>query len=89
MDITRRSHDFSGLGINVMTDLSSRDLTERETETTSTWILLQIADSGKSIFKYVYKKTPATLSSIVLLYIIHDKDPVRVLCNKIKCTQQQ
>lgn len=34
-----------------MTDLSSQDVTERETETTSTWILLQIADSGKSIVK--------------------------------------
>jgi len=31
-----------------MADLNSQDITEGEAGTTSTWILLQIADSGKT-----------------------------------------
>ena len=34
-----------------MTDLNNQDITEREADLTSTWILLQIADSGKLAFE--------------------------------------
>ena len=36
-----------------MTDSNSQDITEGEAGTTSTWILLQIADSGINIFSFL------------------------------------
>lgn len=36
-----------------MTDSNSQDITKGEAGTTSTWILLQIADSGINIFSFL------------------------------------